>query len=360
MNDKSRSRKIIATYHELNPASADEWFSISNSCMEKLFAMTGETAEETVDLLSEREQTIVFIQLLIDEVENGGFDQWLYASTGDRADETLEALKRIGADKTHDLAARAISLFPGGSLPRDHEARIKLMLEVHEKHAEIADELYKLNRPFHRLNENIIDLAIAYWRRTEPQPAQNGTVGTEHTAEEKGSPKKSCQDPFPETGPDTVLTAFVPPTFSPPCNSGTGLNRDTERPPISLADPLQQPASGTAAARDVKRGKPFRAEFETTKGAFTVEVHPQWAPHGAARFRELIENGFYDGCVFFRVIEGFMAQTGINGDPKVQAKWRDANIKDDPVIQSNKRGFVTYAKTALPNSPIHSDFHQLR
>ena len=52
---------------------------------------------------------------------------------------------------------------------------------------------------------------------------------------------------------------------------------------------------------------------------------------------------------FFRVISGFMVQFGINADPKVSAVWRDANINDDPVKQSNTRGMITFA-TRGPNT----------
>ena len=48
-------------------------------------------------------------------------------------------------------------------------------------------------------------------------------------------------------------------------------------------------------------------------------------------------------------ISGFMVQFGINADPKVSAVWRDANINDDPVKQSNSRGLITFA-TRGPNT----------
>jgi len=78
-------------------------------------------------------------------------------------------------------------------------------------------------------------------------------------------------------------------------------------------------------------------------------VHRAWAPNGADRFYNLVKNGFYDDCRLFRVVPNFMVQFGINGDPAVQAAWRSANIKDDPVTQSNKLGYVTFA-TAGPNT----------
>ncbi len=94
----------------------------------------------------------------------------------------------------------------------------------------------------------------------------------------------------------------------------------------------------------------YKVRFETSKGNFTVEVHREWAPNGADRFHKLVETGFYDDCRFFRVLPGFMVQWGINGDPKTQKNWVKAHIKDDRVTQSNKRGFITYAKSSQQNS----------
>lgn len=93
----------------------------------------------------------------------------------------------------------------------------------------------------------------------------------------------------------------------------------------------------------------YKARFETSKGAFVVDVTRAWAPNGADRFYNLVKNGFYDGVRFFRVLDGFMAQFGINGDPAISAQWREARIPDDPVKQSNRRGFITYAM-AGPNT----------
>jgi peptidyl-prolyl cis-trans isomerase A (cyclophilin A) len=87
----------------------------------------------------------------------------------------------------------------------------------------------------------------------------------------------------------------------------------------------------------------FKAVFKTTKGDFTLEVNRDWSPLGADRFYNLVKNGYFTDIAFFRVIGGFMAQFGIHGDPKVSAAWRGARIQDDPVKQSNKRGYVSYA-----------------
>jgi peptidyl-prolyl cis-trans isomerase A (cyclophilin A) len=94
----------------------------------------------------------------------------------------------------------------------------------------------------------------------------------------------------------------------------------------------------------------FKAKFTTTKGDFVIEVHRDWAPNGADRFYNLVKMGFFDDTRFFRAIDGFMVQFGISGDPAVSSKWQSQSIQDDPVKQSNKRGYVTFAQTSAPNS----------
>jgi peptidyl-prolyl cis-trans isomerase A (cyclophilin A) len=117
-----------------------------------------------------------------------------------------------------------------------------------------------------------------------------------------------------------------------------------------LATPLfAQGNLGNPAAFTEQAPATYKARFDTNKGAFVIDVRREWAPVGADRFYNLVKNGFFDDNRFFRVISGFMVQFGINGNPQVSAPWRNAQIKDDPVKQSNKRGFITFA-TAGPNS----------
>ena len=97
------------------------------------------------------------------------------------------------------------------------------------------------------------------------------------------------------------------------------------------------------SSADLKAPAAYKVRFKTTKGDFTVEVTRAWAPLGADRFYNLVKLGYFTDIAFFRVISGFMMQFGIHGDTAVSAKWREARIQDDPVTQSNARGFITYA-----------------
>ena len=104
----------------------------------------------------------------------------------------------------------------------------------------------------------------------------------------------------------------------------------------------------------------FKAKFSTTKGDFAIEVIRDWAPNGADRFYNLVKIGYFDDAAFFRNIENFMVQFGINGDPAVNAKWSKSNIKDDPVEKSNQPGYVTFAQKSSPNSRTTQIFINFR
>jgi peptidyl-prolyl cis-trans isomerase A (cyclophilin A) len=125
---------------------------------------------------------------------------------------------------------------------------------------------------------------------------------------------------------------------------------DAEKMKAAIRQPAAKSDSSSAAPGDsnvVNEGT-FKVRFESSSGDFVILVHRDWAPIGAARFYDLVKAGYYDDCRFFRVVQGFMVQFGISGDPEVTRQW-DRNIPDDEPTQSNKRGFVTFA-TAGPNT----------
>lgn len=137
---------------------------------------------------------------------------------------------------------------------------------------------------------------------------------------------------------ETAVTTTTPP----PAATAAAPERTKETKPVM--DILKDPSKANEKAPES-----FKVKFTTTKGDFTLEVTRAWSPLGADRFYNLVKAGFFTDIALFRVIDGFMAQFGIHGDPAVSAAWRPAQIKDDPVKQSNSRGYISYAM-AGPNT----------
>ena len=107
----------------------------------------------------------------------------------------------------------------------------------------------------------------------------------------------------------------------------------------TVASPgLSNPQLAVAQAPDS-----YTVRLVTTEGAVLIDVERAWAPHGADRFYNLVKAGYFDGNYFFRTVAGFMTQVGLNGDPEITAAWQDASIPDDPRVQSNTEGMVTFA-----------------
>ena len=102
----------------------------------------------------------------------------------------------------------------------------------------------------------------------------------------------------------------------------------------------------------------FRVDFETSRGKFSVDVLRAWAPKGADRFYDLVQDHFFDGAKFFRVVPRFVVQFGLNADPKRNQRWLDQRIADDSVSHSNVRGTLTFA-TEGPNTRAHQLFINL-
>jgi peptidyl-prolyl cis-trans isomerase A (cyclophilin A) len=123
---------------------------------------------------------------------------------------------------------------------------------------------------------------------------------------------------------------------------------------FAQAPPAKAPAAGgsllTPSSLKAKAPAVYKAQFTTTKGDFVIEVHRDWAPIAADRFYNLVRAGFFTNAAFFRVVPNFMVQFGLSANPAVNKAWSNANMIDDPVKQSNKRGYVTFARTGAPNS----------
>jgi peptidyl-prolyl cis-trans isomerase A (cyclophilin A) len=103
----------------------------------------------------------------------------------------------------------------------------------------------------------------------------------------------------------------------------------------------------------------YQVKFATTRGDFTVTVTRAWAPIGADRFYNLVKHHYYDNASFFRVVPNFVVQFGLSAYPPVSAAWEKANLTDDPVTQTNKLGYLTFA-TAGANTRTTQVFINLK
>jgi peptidyl-prolyl cis-trans isomerase A (cyclophilin A) len=158
--------------------------------------------------------------------------------------------------------------------------------------------------------------------------------------------------PDPDPAPEAAPTPAPEPAPEPePKTEDTDAVADgREEDPAS---PLTHPVTARATAPDT-----YTVKFETTKGDILIDVTRSWAPRGADRFYNLVTIGFFEDIAIFRVIPGFMAQFGIHGDPAVAKVWKEAQIDDDPVTQSNTPGMITFA-TAGPNTRTTQMFMNL-
>jgi peptidyl-prolyl cis-trans isomerase A (cyclophilin A) len=152
----------------------------------------------------------------------------------------------------------------------------------------------------------------------------------------------------------SLLTSFVlcsallaqAPAHKSAAHKATASKGTAHRAPAARPS-LLNPSSLRARAPEL-----FKVQFTTTAGDFVAEVHRDWAPLGADRFYNLVKNGFFTNAAFFRVVVSprpFIVQFGLNANPAVNKVWQNANIKDDPVKQSNTRGMLVFA-TAGPNT----------
>ena len=122
-------------------------------------------------------------------------------------------------------------------------------------------------------------------------------------------------------------------------------SKKAEAKPSEPVKPSDGPHPGLLNPAEARLTAPpkFKARFKTSKGEFVVEVNRDWAPKGVDRFYSLVTIGYFTDIAIFRVIQGFMMQFGIHGNPELNKVWKNATILDDPVTQSNTEGMLTFA-----------------
>lgn len=144
------------------------------------------------------------------------------------------------------------------------------------------------------------------------------------------------------SAPSQAQTKVAPTTATKKAATAT---TGTKRAPAAPAKPnLLNPKAFTAKAPDT-----YKVKMMTTKGEVLIQVTRSWAPLGADRFYNLVKAGYYDGDPFYRIVPGFVVQWGFTPRPDVNRAWANANLQDDPVTQSNRRGTITFA-TSGPNT----------
>ncbi len=121
--------------------------------------------------------------------------------------------------------------------------------------------------------------------------------------------------------------------------------------PTAETQPPEKPKAEAPAETKAETPAPAPAQPEATASA------PVEAPR---KGYDLVKHHFFDNASFFRVVPGFVVQFGLSAYPPVSAAWEKANLRDEPVIQSNKRGYLTYAKTAMPNTRSTQVFINLK
>ncbi|NOT52744.1 MAG: DMP19 family protein [Chitinophagaceae bacterium] len=114
---------------------------------------------DTLDPLTEPQKNFYYNQELEREINNGGFSQFFYNSSGDFAHETLTSLRAIGATKTANILQQAIDQFPDSIVPKERLHRQNILEQIHDKAGEIWDQL---DEKFYKYEDNLYDLNWGY------------------------------------------------------------------------------------------------------------------------------------------------------------------------------------------------------
>ena len=114
--------------------------------------------------LNKYEKTVLFIEMLEGEVNNGGFDQYFFNSSGEYAHETLDALERIKATKTADILNEAIRSFPLLPVPKCTGTRRELLEDLPES---VSGKWEDLDDEFYEHSESLEGLIIDYVKRNK-------------------------------------------------------------------------------------------------------------------------------------------------------------------------------------------------
>lgn len=114
---------------------------------------------DAIDRLTEPQRIFYFNQNLEREINNGGFNQYFYNSSGDFSHETLTSLRTIGAEKTANILQHAIDQFPNSIVPKDRSERQEILDQIEDKAGHVWENL---DQAFYKYEANLNDLNIEY------------------------------------------------------------------------------------------------------------------------------------------------------------------------------------------------------
>lgn len=123
-------------------------------------------ASDNFENLTEAEKTFIYVEMLEAEINNGGFDQYFYNTSGDYYSESLQAYKTIGAHKTVKIIEEAFKLFPVNPIPKDNEKRQDILENVDK---ETSKKWNALEDKFYEYEENIGGLLLEFVKKNKSE-----------------------------------------------------------------------------------------------------------------------------------------------------------------------------------------------
>jgi len=119
---------------------------------------------DKIEVLNEAQRTFVFVENLEKEINNGGFNQFYFNSSGDYSHETVDALLKIGANRTADIIKTANSQFPENTVPTDRGKRQEILEQIED----VADEIWdNCDTEFYEYEDNITELLIEFVKKNK-------------------------------------------------------------------------------------------------------------------------------------------------------------------------------------------------
>jgi len=107
------------------------------------------------------------------------------------------------------------------------------------------------------------------------------------------------------------------------------------------------------SASDLTDEQQVKVVCLTTAGKFTVTLTPSYSPLGVERYLDLVDGGFFENMLLYRVISGFLVQFGVAADPNVQAKYQNARFKDEPNAVPFRAGTLSFAGNGIDSRSSH-------